>query len=210
MLSVTDNGTGMDKETQTRIFEPFFTTKEPGKGTGLGLATVYGIVKQSGGFIWLYSELGEGTTFKIYLPRVDKPIVPETAHEIQDTAGHGETILLVEGEENLRAVAREFLESKRYVVIVAANAAEALAITEEQMRSIDIVITDVVMPGLRGPDLVALLRQKYDHLKVVYMSGYTEGTLDDREFGRGTIFLQKPFTLVTLARKIREAVSQPS
>lgn len=206
MLSITDTGIGMEKETQARVFEPFFTTKEAGKGTGLGLATVYGIVKQSGGFIWLYSEPGEGTTFKVYLPRVEKPLTSDASRAVQDVPGGGEIVLLVEDEEALRTATQEFLSSKGYKVFAAGNAAEALAIGEEQMPKLDIVVTDIVMPGLRGPELAVRLKRKHPQLRVIYMSGYPEGTQDTREFGRGTIFLQKPFTLATLAQKLREVL----
>ena len=204
MLSVSDSGIGMDAATQARIFEPFFTTKEVGKGTGLGLSTVFGIVKQSGGFIWLYSEVGKGTTFRIYLPRVDKPATVEPFRARKEVPQGSGTILLVEDEESLREAAREFLQSSGYIVVEAANGSEALKVAEN--HAIDLVITDMIMPGMRGTELVEKLCQDYPDVKVLYMSGYPEGTLDVRQFGPRAVFLQKPFTLATLAGKVQEAL----
>jgi len=208
MLAVTDTGQGMDKMTQAKIFEPFFTTKEQGKGTGLGLATVYGIVKQSGGNIWCYSEPGRGTTFKVYLPRVRAE--PEGRAEVQagEAAPSGlEHILVVEDESTVRLLLDRVLGSLKYRVTVAADGPQALELVEGRGLRPDLVITDVVMPGMSGRELVERLRKDRPDLKVLYMSGYTDnaivhhGVLDP-----GTPFLQKPFTRHSLAAKIREVL----
>ncbi|HET7442921.1 MAG TPA: PAS domain S-box protein [Terriglobales bacterium] len=208
MLSVTDTGLGMDKETQSRVFEPFFTTKEKGKGTGLGLSTVYGIVKQSGGYIFAQSEVGRGTTFTIYLPQVDDAsdnTGPANVSHVE--TGGSETVLLVEDEESVRQLVRETLVSKGYTVIEAENGEAGLRIAENHQGPIHMVITDVVMPGMSGRELAKRLTQVRPHTKVLYLSGYTEdaivhqGVLDT-----GTAFLQKPFTLQILSRKVREVM----
>jgi two-component system, cell cycle sensor histidine kinase and response regulator CckA len=174
-LAVSDSGTGMDAETQAHIFEPFFTTKEKGKGTGLGLATVYGIVKQSGGFIWVYSELGKGTCFKIYLPRVDHAEEhigsPKPAAEVPRGT---ETILLTEDEADVREIARQFLESGGYQVIEAKDGAEALRLARENRGKIDLLVTDMVMPGMTGQELAVQLQEEQPEICVVFMSGYSE------------------------------------
>ncbi|MGC1372547.1 MAG: PAS domain S-box protein [Candidatus Sulfotelmatobacter sp.] len=214
MISVTDNGEGMDRETQARIFEPFFTTKEKGKGTGLGLSTVYGIVKQSGGYVFVQSELGHGTAFTIYLPRVDEPCdvlgSPQTS---PSSAGGSETILLVEDEESVRQLVRETLESRGYRVLEAANGQTALALAAEHKHDLHLVITDVVMPGLSGHELAQQLLATRPALKVLYLSGYAQDAFPPSESHKA--FLQKPFTLQSLARKVREilgpaAASAPS
>ncbi len=172
LLAVSDNGTGMDTETQAHIFEPFFTTKPQGKGTGLGLATVYGVVKQSGGFIWVYSELGKGTSFKIYLPRVDQPVAKTAATQFATEVPRGtETVLLAEDEQDVREVAREFLESGGYTVIEAHDGAEALQLAETHEGAIGLLITDMVMPGMSGQELAGRLQQKRTGLRTLYMSG---------------------------------------
>ncbi len=209
VLTVTDSGTGMTPEVQARLFEPFFTTKELGKGTGLGLATVYGIVKQSGGSINVYSEIGTGSSFKVYFPRADVAdrAVDAPPAGARPPAG-GQTVCVVEDEEGLRGLARRLLERQGYTVLVAANADEALQVFE-QHPSIDVLLTDVVMPGSSGPELTRRLVERRPSLKVVYMSGYTDeaivhhGVLDP-----GIAFLHKPFTAEALGRKIREVLDR--
>ena len=208
MISVSDSGQGMDRETQARIFEPFFTTKEKGKGTGLGLSTVYGIIKQSGGYVFVQSELGRGTVFTIYFPRVDEPteargVTPSSLA----AAGGSETILLVEDEESVRQLVRETLEARGYRVLEAAYGSAALAISASHPDPIHLVITDVVMPGLNGHDLIQQLLPARPTAKVLYLSGYAEdavGTPSDPATPKA--FLQKPFTLQNLSRKVREVL----
>jgi len=208
MLSVSDTGSGMDKETQSRIFEPFFTTKEKGKGTGLGLSTVYGIVKQSGGYIFAHSEVGQGTTFRIYLPRVEEPVEPITAHARANTTARGsETVLLVEDEESVRGLVRETLESRGYTVLEAADGEAALVLAQSFETHIDLLVTDVVMPGMSGRELAAQLKQTRQQTRVLFLSGYTEDAIaQEGGLEPGAAFLQKPFTLQNLARKVREVL----
>ena len=208
MLAVSDSGVGMDAATQARIFEPFFTTKEKGKGTGLGLATVYGIVKQSGGNIWLYSEPGRGTTFKIYLPRVDQPLeLPAPTPASRETPRGTETVLLVEDDEAVRTLARKMLASHGYTVLAAPSGADALELAASHAGPIHLLVTDVVLPGMSGRELATRFQSVRPGLKVLYTSGYTDdavvhhGVLDP-----GIAFLQKPFTSGTLARKVRETL----
>ena len=208
MLAVSDTGVGMTLETQANIFEPFFTTKAPGNGTGLGLSMVYGIVKQSGGHIWLYSEPGRGTTFKIYLPRVEGAVASSAARALlPDPARGHETILLVEDELEVRELARDVLEAQGYTVLEAPDALAALRIFEARFGPIDLVLTDVVMPRMSGRELAIQLATLRPAMPVGYMSGYTDtaivhhGVLEP-----GTTFLQKPFTPDALVRKIRQAL----
>jgi CheY-like chemotaxis protein len=206
LLDVTDTGTGMDEETQAHIFEPFFTTKEKGKGTGLGLATVYGIVKQSGGFIWVYSELGKGTSFKIYLPRVNEAEVhigiPKPTAEIP--AGT-ETVLLTEDEQDVREIAREFLESGGYKVIEAKNGKEAISIAAEHRGKIDLLVTDMVMPGMTGQELAVQLQQEHPRVSVVFMSGYSEHAATEMANADPSVrLLTKPFSRGAILRTVRE------
>ena len=209
-LSVSDTGHGMDKETQLRIFEPFFTTKEKGKGTGLGLSTVYGIIKQSGGYVLVESELQRGTTFRIYLPRVEDALEPVNATGASSSHNGGsETVLLVEDEESVRQLVRETLESKGYEVLEADHGEAALHIVSGHSGKIDMLITDVVMPGMSGRELSAQLCASYPHTKVLYLSGYTEDAIaHEGVLDSGTAFLQKPFTLQMLARKVREVLDE--
>jgi CheY-like chemotaxis protein len=206
LLAVSDTGIGMDAETQAHIFEPFFTTKEQGKGTGLGLSTVYGVVKQSGGFVWVYSELGKGATFKIYLPRVDATVddaahAPSSSQMMRGT----ETVLLAEDEQDVREVAREFLESAGYTVLLAANGAEALVRAEEHRGAIDLLVTDMVMPGITGLELARRLRQLEAELGVIYMSGYSEqAAAEATKSDISATVLTKPFSRTAILRAVRE------
>ncbi|MGC2237035.1 MAG: response regulator [Pyrinomonadaceae bacterium] len=211
MLAVSDNGTGIDSETLQHIFEPFFTTKETGKGTGLGLAMIYGIVKQSGGNIWVYSELGKGTTFKIYLPRVEASDTVVEQEDIATDLQQGtETILLVEDEDMVRNLSRQILESCGYKVIEAENGIEALVVCENRENKIDLLVTDVVMPQMGGRELSERLARKYPHIKVLFTSGYTDDAIVRHGIiDAGTNFLQKPFTLDALSRKVRELLDAP-
>jgi len=213
MLAVTDTGSGMTKEVQQRLFEPFYTTKGPGKGTGLGLATVHGIVKQSGGDVYVYSELGHGTTFKVYFPRLTK-----VADAVMTTAEHraiapsgSETLLLAEDDESIRALATRVLEALGYKLLVARTGREALQIVAEHKGSIHMIATDVVMPEMNGSQLVEKVLEARPGIRVLFMSGYT----DDEVMRRGVIngqtaFLQKPFTPALLAHKVREVLDAPS
>src|SRR6266478_413008 len=210
LLAVSDTGTGMSAETQARIFEPFFTTKPQGKGTGLGLSTVYGVVKQSGGFIWVYSEVGRGTSFKIYLPRVDQPIERAGAVRVATEAPRGtETIVLAEDEKDVREVAREFLESGGYTVIEARDGTEALKRVEKHDGAIHLLVTDMVMPGMTGQELSAKLLQHRPEIRVLYMSGYSEKAATDSTFGGSAIrLLAKPFSRWALLRAVHEILKQ--
>jgi len=208
MLAVSDNGVGMTPDVQARIFEPFFTTKEVGKGTGLGLSTVYGIVKQSGGFIWVYSEPGRGTTFKIYFPRVEQPATAAGAEKKPSSVQHGrETILLVEDDPQLRELTSSVLAQSGYKMLVAGSPEEGLAIARNNHSDIRLLITDVVMPRMNGRQLAEQLLQIAPAVRVLYISGYTNdaivhyGVLDD-----GLWFLSKPFTLAALVGKVREVL----
>ena len=215
MIAVTDSGCGMSKEILAQIFEPFFTTKELGKGTGLGLATVYGIVKQSRGHISVYSEPGVGTSFKVYLPSLDKA-TPITAGPKAGEAPRGVgTILLVEDEPALRALAAESLKRLGYTVLQAGNGLEALAAadkhTAQNNARIDVVVTDIVMPRMGGPELAQKLREKYGEVAVIFMSGYTEAAaLENIEIGRDAVLLNKPFSTETLASKIADLQRKPA
>ncbi len=209
VLSVSDNGQGMDRETQSRIFEPFFTTKEKGKGTGLGLSTVYGIVKQSGGYVMVQSEIGSGTTFKIYLPRVDEEaeVCGSTPAPRTETRG-SETVLLVEDEESVRELVRDTLQAKGYRVLEANDGRAGIAAATSHTGQIDLVITDVVMPGMGGYEMVQQLAASRPGMKVLYLSGYTEDAIvNEGTIQSGTAFLQKPFTLQNLSRKVREILN---
>lgn len=202
----------MDTDTQAHIFEPFFTTKEQGKGTGLGLATVYGVVKQSGGFIWVYSEVGKGTSFKIYLPRVDQPEDKGSTPALFSEAPRGtETILLAEDEQDVREVAREFLESGGYTVIEAHNGTEALGLASEHKSSIDLLVTDMVMPGMTGRELARRLQHHQPGIGVIYMSGYSEQTAAETAQGEASMrLLTKPFSRSSILRAVREALNVSS
>jgi PAS domain S-box-containing protein len=211
MLAVTDTGIGMDADTVAHIFEPFYTTKGSGSGTGLGLSTVYGIVKQSGGYIWVYSEPGKGTTFKVYLPRVDDRVEISSTIEAPSAAARNgkETILLVEDEPGVRELTNMVLSRRGYSVLEALNPQDAERLAENHGSEIHLLLTDVVMPGISGRELAKKLTARHPNLRVLYMSGYTynviaeDGTLED-----GLSFLQKPFTPQILAQKVRETLDR--
>jgi PAS domain S-box-containing protein len=206
LLTVSDTGVGMDAETQARIFEPFFTTKEMGKGTGLGLATVYGVVKQSGGFIWVYSELGHGTTFKIYLPRTAEAVSADRPVSPSGSLRGTETVLLVEDEEALRDFTATVLTQNGYTVLAAERPDRAIEIARQHPGSIHLMLTDVIMPGMNGRALAENMAAMRPEIRVVYMSGYTgfthPGLLDSN-----VILLQKPFTREALLHKVREGLA---
>ncbi|HET7378793.1 MAG TPA: ATP-binding protein, partial [Gaiellales bacterium] len=207
MLAVSDSGCGMDDATKARIFEPFFTTKGPGKGTGLGLATVYGIVQQAGGFIWVYSELGRGTSFKIYLPAADVAAPAAAAATGTRVRGGTETILVVEDAAPLRAVAKQVLERQGYTVLEAPDGATALRVAEQYHGTIHLVLTDVVMPGLSGREVAEALTRLRPEIQVLYASGYTDDSVVRHGIlESGMAFLQKPFTPDGLSRKVREVL----
>jgi CheY-like chemotaxis protein len=211
MLAVGDNGVGMNRDTREHAFDPFFTTKEAGKGTGLGLATVYGIVKQSGGYVWIYSEPGLGTTLKLYFPEVSAAAAftnPEYKPAVKAARG-SETILLVEDEEAVRGLTSRILEKQGYRVIVAQHGREAMDIATKEEGRIDLVLTDIVMPGMNGRGLVERLAGIRPRIKSLYMSGYT----DDDIIRRGFIepsksFLQKPFTSESLLQTVRKVLDE--
>jgi CheY-like chemotaxis protein len=211
MLAVSDTGSGMDEETRSHIFEPFFTTKEMGKGTGLGLSTVYGIVKQSDGYIWVYSEAGQGTTFKVYLPRVEACADESQKLATLGTGDRGsETILLVEDEDGVRALVTQVLSRQGYTVIETSHGQEALEQYERHTGSISLLLTDVVLPQMSGREVAERLKALRPNIKVLYMSGYTDDAiLRHGVIGQETAFLQKPFTTASLARKVREVLDQP-
>jgi PAS domain S-box-containing protein len=212
LLAVSDTGTGMDAETQAHIFEPFFTTKEQGKGTGLGLATIYGVVKQSGGFIWVYSELGKGTAFKIYLPRVDEPAASIPVIHIPSSLARGtETVLLAEDEQDVREVAREFLESAGYTVLEAAGGEAAVQVAAAHSGAIDLLITDMVMPGMSGQELARKMRGLRNGIRVIYMSGYSEHAAGEAaKCDAAAVVLTKPFSRSTLLRTVRDILPIPT
>ena len=210
-LAVSDNGCGMDADTRLRVFEPFFTTKERGKGTGLGLSTVYGIVKQSGGYVWAYSEVGHGSTFKVYLPRVQAPPVAKTEAPPVEPAPRGrESVLLVEDEEMVRTLVRQVLTWHGYHVLEARSGEEALKILERG-DPIDLLLTDVIMPGMSAIDMVKIVAAKRPDLKIIYMSGYTDHAIVRNGLLAGNVpFLQKPFAPDRLAHKVREVLNSRS
>jgi len=210
MLAVTDTGCGMDDYTRQRAFEPFFSTKEPGKGTGLGLSTVYGIVKQHGGNIWIYSEVGKGTTVKIYLPRTackDSPEAEESSGEIP-AAGRGETVLVVEDEEAVRALVCRVLKGRGYRLLCASSAEEARRLFDEHAQQVALLLTDVVLPDGTGSELYEQLRAGRADLRCLYMSGYPDASVvRNGMLDAGRPFLQKPFKPGMLVKKVREVLA---
>lgn len=211
MLAVTDNGCGMDAATQAHIFEPFYTTKEKGKGTGLGLATVYGIVKQSGGYIWVYTEPGEGTTFKIYLPKIEEEVPADIFDRRLDSRASprgSEVILLVEDERGVRELARQYLEMSGYTVLEAEDGHTALELSAMHAGPIHLLMTDVVMPGISGRELADRICRSRPGIKVLYMSGYTDqAVVHHGILESDAVLLQKPFNMASLASKLREILS---
>jgi two-component system, cell cycle sensor histidine kinase and response regulator CckA len=208
-MIVRDSGHGMDRETRARIFEPFFTTKELGKGTGLGLATVYGIVKQSGGYIWVESKLGHGSAFFTLLPRVAEPAHPGVLQEVFNFRSGGETILLVEDDSALRKMAVEVLRDTGYKVVVAQSGAEALQIAARHRGPLDVLLTDVVMPGMTGSELAGEIVALRPRIQILYMSGYTDDALGHHGLqGQTSRLLQKPFTHETLVRHVCDALDK--
>jgi signal transduction histidine kinase/CheY-like chemotaxis protein len=206
-IVVRDSGHGMDRETRARIFEPFFTTKELGKGTGLGLATVYGIVKQSGGYIWVESKPGHGSVFYTLLPRVAEPAHPKVVQNVFNFRSGGETILLVEDDPALRKMAVEVLRDTGYKVVIAQSGAEALKIVARHRGPLDVLLTDVVMPGMTGPELAGKIVALRPRIQILYMSGYTDDAIGHHGLkGQTMRLLQKPFTHETLIRHVCDAL----
>jgi signal transduction histidine kinase len=212
MLAVSDTGVGMDAATQARIFEPFFTTKEKGKGTGLGLATVYGIVKQSGGWIWVYSEPGQGTTFKVYLPRVEEAVAPAAPSPPPPMSMRGsETVLVVEDDGTIRNLVQKVLKANGYTVLVAASGGDAEPVAGQHEGPIHLLVTDVVLPGLNGREVARRLTAARPGIRVLYLSGYTDDAIVHHGvLEPGVAFLQKPFALAALSRKVREVLDSPA
>jgi len=208
LLAVSDTGVGMDARTRANIFEPFFTTKEKGKGTGLGLSTVYGIVKQSSGYIWVYSEPGKGTTFKIFLPRVKMEEDEPSAVEVSpDTLRGDETILLVEDDPDVREVAEVILTQYGYQVIKAGSGEEALRLIRKNDHDIQLMITDVVMPGMSGRELVEKMADLQREMKILYISGYTDNAIVQHGMLKSGIkYLPKPFNILELVTKVRQVL----
>ena len=210
MVALSDTGHGMDAETKRRIFEPFFTTKEQGKGTGLGLATVYGMVKQAGGDIWVYSEPGQGTTFKLYFPRIAAPVAEAPGGEaLESKAAGADTILVVEDDEAVRGLTVKILRQLGYTVLTAGGGEEAIALSRKHSGEIALLLTDVVMPGMSGRQLADVLSKARPKMRVVYLSGYTENTIVHHGvLDRGVDFLPKPYSRDVLARKLREVLTR--
>jgi CheY-like chemotaxis protein len=212
MMSISDTGVGMDKETQRHIFEPFFTTKGQGKGTGLGLSTVYGIVKQNKGYITVYSEPGKGTTFRIYFPaHLNDAYVKEHKETLGAGLRGSETILLVEDEISVRELAKGILKEYGYSVLEAGNGEEAIEIARKLKGKIHLLLTDVIMPRMSGKDLALQILEESPGIKVVYMSGYTNNVVAHHGIlEKETEFLQKPFSPLELLRKVRQVLNKPS
>jgi len=209
LVTVSDTGAGMDQKTLDHLFEPFFTTKEMGKGTGLGLATVYGIVKQNNGFINVYSEPGHGTAFRIYLPRVRAAAVEKVEAVAREASGGSETILLVEDEKAILVLGRDMLERFGYQVLPAESPGQALTLAERHEGPIDLLLTDVVMPGMNGRDLKDRIEKHRPGIKALFMSGYTAEAITRHDvLEKGVHFLEKPFSVSSLSSGVREALDQ--
>jgi CheY-like chemotaxis protein len=208
MVSVTDTGTGMSKEVREKVFEPFFTTKEKGKGTGLGLPSVYGIIRQSGGFVWVYSEPGQGTTFKVYLPKSEERAAGPIRTPSENRKVGSETILVVEDDVEVRAVATRILRRNGYRVLEAENGADALRVCEGELEPVDLIITDIVMPEMNGPELAQKIRETQPDARILFTSGYTEDAVVRQSFlAPGESFIEKPFTPALLAQKARDILA---
>jgi CheY-like chemotaxis protein len=212
LVTVADNGSGMTEEVRRNIFEPFFTTKDKGKGTGLGLATVYGILRQNDGWIDLRSEIGQGSTFRIYLPRIDAALAADVAKPAADGSLRGEeTVLIVEDQHDVRRLAKEMLHTRGYRVLEAANGDDAHAVVRQHTGAIDLLLTDVVMPGVDGRTLSEQLRQLRPDLKVILMSGYAEDVVTNRGvLTSGLRYIQKPFKPNELATVVRQVLDNPA
>ena len=209
MLAVTDTGIGMDEETQSKIFDPFFTTKPRGTGTGLGLATVYGIVKQNRGYIWAYSEPGQGTTMKVYLPRAGEVLEPGRGGDMEVGGGltGAETILVVEDNDQVLDMIVKILDRYGYRTLPARDGAEAVRVARDFEGEIHLLLTDVIMPGMSGKEVAERLRSERPDMKVLFMSGYTENIIMQKGILSGDIhYIQKPFSFEGLVRKVREAI----
>jgi CheY-like chemotaxis protein len=211
MLAVSDTGEGISPEILPHIFEPFFTTKEVGRGTGLGLSTVYGIVKQSGGNVWVYSQPGRGTTFKIYLPRMDEPVPSPVEPSPPAVTSGAETVLLVEDEPALRDLIKVALTGSGFTVLAAPGPADALTLSRRHTGPLHLLLTDVIMPGMDGPALAKQMQKERPDIKVLFMSGYaTNFIMHDGAVDPGTNFLEKPFHPRTLLSRVREVLDSGS
>jgi CheY-like chemotaxis protein len=209
MIVISDSGAGMTDAVKARLFEPFFTTKEQGRGTGLGLATVYGIVKQSGGFIWVDTEVGRGSTFRVYLPRTDRAL-EATEAPVPRAQGGTETILVVEDQDQVRATAQAILARSGYVVLSAASADAALRLAEQHPMPIDLLLADVIMPGMNGPELARVLVARQPDMRVLFTSGYVDRALvRESVIEAGHRFIQKPFSPDSLLREVRVTLDAP-